>query len=662
MPSCIFTGIAGKRVVCPSVVRKVRGFMCGISGILSESISTERLAQRIAKMCRMQAHRGPDGQDTHIFEQGRIRVALGFVRLAILDLETGMQPIRCPADGSAIICNGQIYNYVELRPRVDTEPFVSKGDVEVALHLYRRKGIDFLQELNGMYAGAILDPVRRRLVLFRDRFGIKPLYYAEAGDGFAFCSEIKPLFHALDLAPGLNTQRLSAYFVYRYVPGEQTLFRGVRRLPPGSFLVYDLETKKFAVHRYWNYVPEEQDFSTGLSGAASAFYELFRDAVRIRLRADVEVGSFISGGIDSSSVAASAMESRTGMRLYTATFDEAKYDELPDVRRFIKHHRRLLSRARLHPAHCGKESLDRLPGIIEAVEEPISLGTMLPTDRVCEAAARDVKAVLTGEGADEIFAGYRKFMLESAACEYYRLGPGMQRRLRERFPELRDYLRARSPDPARRYIQAEALFDASELKRLLGSEPEGPLFPPEAAPPLTGREHPVNAAIAFESRCRLPDYVVLRLDKLAMRHSLETRTPFLDYRLAELAARLPIDMKVNLALDREKLICAYAFVKYGLLDARTAFRKKQPFTFPMADWLADAPSLPEPIREIVLGDEVKRQNVIDPDFVRQIAGNVTAADVGPQTLVSQADRLFSIIVFTLWHRAFIEGFRSDESF
>lgn len=627
--------------------------MCGISGIISKSDSAEIINQKISAMCRLQNHRGPDASRACIHEDFWGRAGFGFVRLSILDLETGMQPIKCPVDDTLILCNGQIYNYIELRSLVADAPFVSRGDIEVALHLYRKNGIGFLNELNGMYAGAVFDPARGKLFLFRDRFGIKPVYYASGNTGFAFSSEIRPLFEALDIRPAVNEDRLTTYFKYRYVPGGQTLFKGIMRVPPGSYLEYDLAAGTFSVHRYWNYYPDAQEAGLKINSAAQQYFELFQDAVDIRLRADVELGSFISGGIDSSAVAAAAVGTNPEMRLYTATFDEPAYDELPDVYRFLNYHSERFSRTRLHPAQCGKETLGDLPGIIAAIEEPISLGTILPTDRICRAASRDVKAVLTGEGADEIFAGYRKFMLEAAAAEYMQLSSGMQRKLNERFPELEPYLARRSKDPAMRYIQAEALFDDNELEFMTGFGSKGAALPEDAVPVLSGREHPVNASIAFETRCRLPDYVVLRLDKLSMRHSLETRTPLLDYRLAEFAARLPLSMKLNLAMNREKFICSYSMVKYGLVDAKTAFRKKQPFTFPMADWFSEPSSLPEPVKEVMYGDMVKQHNIIDPEFVKNLAGRVTSSGVGPQTLVSEADRLFSIIVFTLWYEEFM---------
>jgi asparagine synthase (glutamine-hydrolysing) len=277
---------------------------------------------------------------------------------------------------------------------------------------------------------------------------------------------------------------------------------------------------------------------------------------------------------------------------------------------------------------------------------------VIPTDQVCQLAGDHVKVVMTGEGADEIFAGYRKFLLEMAACEHGSLSSDGQRELEAVYPELRSYMDVRDPDPIRRYIQSERLFSRDELRRLMGREPPADLFPKDALPVLNGNEHPLNAALAMETRFRLPDYVILRLDKLSMRHSLETRTPFLDYRLAEFAATLPPNFKVNLGLEQEKMICRYSFVKNSVLDRETAYRKKQPFTVPLADWLSDPSSLPEFMKEIMLGDVVKKQGVLNENMVKELAETVSAAGVGPETLVSGADRMFAVIVFSLWYEEF----------
>jgi asparagine synthase (glutamine-hydrolysing) len=626
--------------------------MCGISGIISHSLPEEEILTRLSLMGRLQRHRGPDDQRDLVFSVKDRRVGLGFVRLSILDLETGMQPIQCPKDQSVIICNGQIYNYIELRSDVKGERFISKGDVEVALHLYRRTGLDFLQRLNGMYAGAILDPARQKLLLFRDRFGIKPLYYATWDGNFVFSSEIKPLLAGSGLPRRLNHSRLGTLFTYRYLPGEETMFYGLKRLPPGSYLEYDLKSGEYHVERYWEYGLARKNSGLSLDDAAETFHALFTDAVRIRLRSDVEVGSFLSGGIDSSAVTSRVAQLRPDVRMFTVAFDEEKYNELPSVKRFLRANKDLFSIARLITRDCGKEGLDQLPEILRAIEEPISLGAVIPTDQVCQLAGDHVKVVMTGEGADEIFAGYRKFLLEMAACEYGSLSGGGQRELEAAYPELRSYMDIRDPDPIRRYIQSERLFSRDELRRLMGREPPADLFPKDALPVLNGNEHPLNAALAMENRFRLPDYVILRLDKLSMRHSLETRTPFLDYRLAEFAATLPPGFKVNLELEQEKMICRYSFVKNSVLDRETAYRKKQPFTVPLADWLSDPSSLPDFMKEIMLGDVVKKQGVLNENMVKELAETVSAAGVGPETLVSGADRMFAAIVFTLWYEEF----------
>ena len=628
--------------------------MCGIYGIVSGVLDENTLRHRLSEMGKFQEHRGPDGRKETVFQaphnDGPLLAGLGLARLAILDLVTGMQPIRSRSDNTTIVCNGQIYNYIELRPQVSDCDFVSKGDVEVALHLYRKKGPSFLDELNGMYAGAIYDPRTGKVLLFRDRFGIKPLYYAENENGFAFSSEIRPLFGALSIRPEINREKLHAYFTYRYVPGSRTMFRQIRRVPPGSFLVYDLNTKTIEIKRYWNYNPGEHNASWSLPEASERFFGIFTDAIDIRLRSDVELGSFISGGIDSSAVSSVAATRIPDLRLYTISFSEKKYDELPHVKRLLRAMHPRFAGARLEHAVCGRTVMNALPEIVASVEEPISLGTVLPTDQLCRLAARDVKTVLTGEGADEIFAGYRKFMIEAAAAGFYGFTPDRRRQLLKEFPELPAILADKNGqnDPGGRYIRSEVLFGPEERKRLLGFEAGEPLFEADARPLLSGREHPLDAAIAYETRFRLPDYVVLRLDKLSMRHSLETRTPLLDYRLAEFAASLPAVMKTNLMMNREKFICSYAYLKNNILDPVSAFRRKQPFTFPMADWFAAPNELPGFIHDILSGQTVARQNLLDPDFVRELAADVSGENVSPHTLVSTADKLFSVVVFTLW--------------
>ncbi len=627
--------------------------MCGIYGIVSYQLENHDIRRRLEIMGKLQHHRGPDDRKEALFSFPEGIVGLGLVRLAILDLKTGMQPIQSLVDQSVIVCNGQIYNYIELRDTLRQEPFITKGDIEVALHLYRINGLDFLNCLNGMYAGAIFDPRKNKLLLFRDRFGIKPLYYTIHDHELIFASEIKPLLAVCGHPKEVNRKRLATYFSYRYVPGSETLFKNIFKVPPGSYLIYDLLGKTYYVQRYWEYRLDRIQQQSH-KDAMEQFHALFQDAVRIRLRSDVEVGCLISGGVDSSAVAAQAAVFQPALRLFTIGFQEKKYDECHHVQSFLRNQNDLFHRSQLYIQYCTKDRLRLLPEIVRSLEEPISLGTVIPTDQVCEMAGKHLKVVLTGEGADEIFGGYRKFMIEASASRFQSLSKSLKKMLLATYPELRQYLHARSHDPAKRYIQNEALFSREEIRKLIGMDADDGLVPRDAFPFLSGTEDPVNSAIAFESRFRLPNYVILRLDRLSMRHSLEARTPFLDFRLAEFAATLPVHLKVNIELDREKSICRDTFLHFGILDPATSFRKKQPFTIPLADWLAEPNSLPDVIQEILFGDMIRRHGFINPDMAAALLQDVSVDGIGPETLVSKADQVFSLIVFSLWYDIFFE--------
>jgi asparagine synthase (glutamine-hydrolysing) len=626
--------------------------MCGVHGIITCSLSEDEIYRRLENMGVLQAHRGPDDKKETVFPFKTGRLGFGFRRLSILDLETGMQPIISPEDKSAIICNGQVYNYPELKAESPEMIYRTKGDIEVALNMYRKYHLDFLQKLNGMYAGAIYDPVNSKIILFRDRFGIKPMYYTEWEDNFYFSSEIKPLYKGSSRPHELNRDRLETYFTYRYLPGTETMFSGIKRLPPGSYLEYDLNEKKYLIKRYWEYKLDRVIPDMDFDEASERFIELFRDAVKIRMRSDVEVGTLLSGGIDSSAVSSQATVTKPDIRLFSISFDEDEYNELPVIKNFIKDNNKRFGDTRHYARLCGPETLEGLPEIVRSIEEPISLGTILPTDQVCKMAGEKVKVVLTGEGADEIFAGYRKFLIEAAAGKYNDLSASARKELENIYPELKSYMKVRHENPVKRYIQSESLFTGDELRELTGKETINDAFPEDAIPDLSGNEHPLNAALAMESRARLPDYVILRLDKLSMRHSLETRTPFLDYRLAEFAATLPVEYKANLRYHLEKYICGSSFSRHSILDSDTAFRKKQPFTIPMADWLSDPSVLPECIKEIMFGDLLKKQGILNEKTLKKHIDRITKENVGPQTLVSEADRVFSIIIFSLWFDLF----------
>jgi asparagine synthase (glutamine-hydrolysing) len=625
--------------------------MCGVSGIVTSSIPADSMKTLLDRMNRTQRHRGPDESRVLVREP----VGIAFDRLAILDLATGMQPITAPEDGVTIACNGQIYNYLELRRMLPGQEFLTTGDMEVALHLYRKLGAEFLHHMNGMYAGVIHDPLRRKLLLFRDRFGIKPLHYAVTPEGFFFSSEIPPLLSMPGVSCEPDLSLLPVFFTYRYLPGERTIFKQVLRLPPGSFMELNLDNGRFRTSRYWSYDFREPERYSDPDEAAQEFLRLFRSSVEIRLRSDVEVGSFLSGGIDSSAVASLTSVIKPELKLFTVAFDEDGYDETGQMEHFVKNMGNRFGKTERMLKKCTREALSSLPSIVRALGEPISLGAVIPTDQVCALAGEHVKVVMTGEGADEVFAGYRKFLVEEALIQHEVSGAEERRVLEKLYPELQKRLGQGDIGSARRHIATEALFTPEELRRLLGRECGGDdLFPADALPDMEPDIHPVRAMQAIECRSRLPDYVVARLDRLSMRHSLEARTPFLDYRLAEFAASLPVNLKVRPFHCLDKYICRKAFADSGILPRQTALMPKKPFTMPMAQWFENPRNLPEALRDIACGTEVDRQGILDGDMVRELASVVTGKGVGPETLVSGADRFFAPLVFTLWYRECVE--------
>lgn len=625
--------------------------MCGFTGYWSKDLSRGRGREFLEESCRLQKHRGPDNSGVLI----RGQTGIGFVRLSILDLETGMQPVINRADGTAIACNGQIYNYIELKDELPREHYATTGDMEVALNAYRHHGPGFPAKLNGMFAGVVHDPERNRLVLFRDRFGIKPLYYVRNGSGLFFSSEIKPLLKAPGVPRELDPDLLAAFFKYRYVPGERTIFKGIRKLPPASVLIQDTLSGDFSLETYWQWKFDENRNITS-SEAGEEFNRLFTDSVKIRLRSDVEVGSLISGGIDSSAVASAAAVHKPDIKLFTIGFSEPKYDETPDVDRFLSLMPRRFEGAENIRGICSPDHLGMLPEIINAIEEPISLGTMVPTDQVCRLASSRLKVVLTGEGADEIFAGYRKFLVEAAAMAYPGASSVERKRLSELYPEMLTRVGGTPEDHITRHIAGELLFSENELAELLGADfPLGFTISDYIPEGVSRMEEPISAMQVIETLTRLPNYVNLRLDKLSMRHSLETRTPFLDYRLAEFAGTLPLDLRVNLAAGREKFICRESFRTHGILPPEVTSRAKKPFTMPIADWFTTPSGLPDPIADILMGREVDAQGILNGDLVRKYAGMVTGEGVGPETMVSAGDRVFAIVVFTLWYGDFMKG-------
>ncbi len=539
--------------------------MCGIYGYFDRA-GTSLEAPILARMDSSLVHRGPD--DSGRFE--RPGAAVGNRRLSIIDVAGGHQPF-VSADGRiALVQNGEIFNHVELRAELERQGvhFASPhSDTEVLLRLYEREGLDFVHRLNGMFAIAIDDtreadatqPARGALHLVRDRIGVKPLYVWDDGTRVVFGSEIKAILEALPGRPTLDLQALQHYLAYNFVPPPFTLFAGIRHVMPGTVLSI---TPGGAESRRWWQLGDQHEALQGFEEWKEQFLAMLDDAVRLRLRADVPFGAFLSGGVDSSTVVAlMARHVREPVRTFCIGFDDARFDESPSARdaarRFGTAHREAIVQPDL---------LDAWPQALWHCDQPHGDASFLPTLRVSQLAAREVKVVLTGDGGDELFAGYDKYASFLAD------------------PALRDLPDA---DFARHYVEHTGLFGAAQRDALFQPWLRQALAGCDsvqdvAAPWLREAGHfdRINQMLYLDMMLLLPGNNLVKPDRMGMAASVEARTPFLDWRMMEFAFRAPGHTKLK---DGDKKHWFKRAVE-PLIGTELAYRKKQMFTVPIGEW------------------------------------------------------------------------------
>jgi asparagine synthase (glutamine-hydrolysing) len=568
--------------------------MCGIAGVVGSWDDA-----LLEKLGAAQRHRGPDGGGA--VTDGD--VALVARRLAILDLERGEQPMTSPSGRCTIVFNGEIYNAPELRARLERAGrrfATDHSDTEVVLALYEERGSDFLHELNGMFALAILDRERRELLLARDRLGIKPLYYSERP--FAFASELKALLHVPGIERELDRESLFHYLSLRFVPGERSIFAGVRRLPPGHLLRYDLETRSVQVARWWR-------LRFGRDGDPAALPDALRDAVVRWTLADVPVAVSLSGGLDSSAVAALLAESGHGrVRTYSLGF-AGEDDELPLARALAErwgteHHEAVVD---------ADELLDDLLGMVWALDEPYGGG--LPSWYVYRFMADEVKVGLTGTGGDELFGNYRRFV------------PFERARLR----------RLRGAD-VRRYHFEPSYYFTDDEKRALGIDGPDTSALLQRVFGESGSDNARDSVLYLDATTQLPDEFLHVTDRFSMAWSLEARTPFLDHELVELVASIPPELRTG--PDDPKRLLREAVA--DLLTPAHLEAPKRGFVFPLARWLRGPL---RPLAERLLGAEhLRAQGIFRPDA---------------EFLQLDAERLWPVLMFQLWHLLYVEEALSE---
>ena len=592
-------------------------------------------------MLRAMRHRGPDGEGVF----GDAHAALGAVRLAIIDPAGGDQPIANEDGTVHVVQNGEIYNYKELRFELERagHEFRTHGDTEVLVHLYEEYGDGFAERLRGMFALAIWDSPRRRLVLARDRFGIKPLYYRDVRGELAFASELRALPRG-----DIDLDALEAFLAFNSVPAPFTIFRETRKLPAGHLLVWqDGET---TLQRFARPAPAAAD-DVRNDDEAELVEELrarIRDSVRAHLVSDVPVGVLLSGGVDSSLLAAlAAQESSEPLRTFSIGFEERSFDELADARlvadRYETNHHELVLRP---------DAARLLPALAEAFDEPFADSSALPTYLVCELAAREVKVALSGEGGDELFGGYYTYAADLLALRAAPLAR-VARPLVERLPT--STAKASFDYRAKRFVRAAHL---PPLERHHGWKE---IFAPDARAELTGRRLPFDPVDLLRTRfaeteraellARLQDvdlgtYLVddllVKTDRASMAHSLEARVPYLDTVVANLALALPTRHKLR-GLRKKVLLrkAAEPLVPHAIVRGR-----KRGFSIPAAAWLRG--DLEPFARDVLSPSTVRNQGFFRPEAVTRILDDHVA---GREDLSRQ---LWGLLAFTLWHEAHVE--------
>ena len=612
--------------------------MCGFVGFIDENDQTYDHRATIVAMANAIAHRGPDSEG--YFSDGR--AALGFRRLAIIDLAGANQPLYNENRSLVLVFNGEIYNYQELRRQLIAagHTFSTQGDAEVMLHGFEQWGEAVLDRLRGMFAFALYDTATGELFCARDAFGIKPLYYAAEGDRILFGSEIKGLLAHPHARRSLNERRLAHWLCMEYLPDEETLFEGVRKLPAGHWLRWRngrAERGRWFVPRF------APDAGRSLKESAEAIEAALRESVAAHAIADVDVGCFLSAGVDSSLVAQEAariMEART----FTIGWGEGRFSELEAAATFARA-TGLPNEGRILGA---EQFFASVPAVQYAMDEPLPNPSAVPLYHLCAMAAESVKVVLSGEGADELFGGYPYYQ-ECLAFAPYMMVPAPARRAlaaaARHLPEgthgRRFLMRGAHPLPER-YIRLEYNFPWAEALDLLapelGARCAAAPTPWELAAPLFAEieADEITAMQTADILTWMQQDILLKADKMSMAASLELRVPFLDREVFALASTLPVSQRVG---RRETKIALRAAAARTLPQATTAM-PKQGFVTPLAQWLREDPWR-EQVHEVLNNERARR-------FFRTDRLNALLDEHqrGPR---SHMKKIWSAYCFLIWH-------------
>ncbi len=641
--------------------------MCGITGAVWNDPDLPLSAETLQRMTEALKRRGPD--DHGSYRQDYLLrppldhlpgVALGFRRLSIIDLQGGAQPM-CNEDQSVwVVFNGEIYNYKELRRRLEGSghTFRTESDTETIVHLYEDEGLDCFSHLNGMFAIAIWDAHKRQLVLGRDRLGQKPLVYRQDQGRLLFASELKSLREVPGLDWEVDPGAIDEYLTYQYVPHPNTIYRGVRKLPPGYRAVF--RDGRLEVSAYWRPDWTEED-DVERRAATEHLRELLTSAVSLRMRSDVPLGAFLSGGVDSSLIVALMQQQASSpVKTFCIGFPHKAYDESKYARLAARH---------LGTDHHEFQVTSQCAQVVDELawqfDEPFADSSAIPTWYVSKHTREQVKVALSGDGGDELFAGYPRYravawgraldawpsVKELVTARVWRRLPGGSRQ-KSFARRLQRFSEAMNLEPRRRYLEWIAIFNESRraalyrddfLARLPGADPAAFLI---QAWRRGGGRHPITCASLADLTTYLPCDLMTKVDLASMAHGLEVRQPFLDYRLVQWAARLPLHLKYH--RGRGKRLLRDTFGK--LLPAAIWNRPKMGFGVPLDAWFRN--ELRELVGDLLLGEGTRVHAYFRADAIQEMVRQ------HQEHQFDHSYRLWALLMLEQWLRTWGEPSRN----
>ena len=632
--------------------------MCGIAGFADglntggwTSGSDRHTDARtlLHHMCAAIRHRGPDDEGL-LVDSG---VALGMRRLSIVDLATGQQPIHNEARNVWVVFNGEIYNYRELRRDLESRghTFYTGSDTETIVHAYEEWGDAAFSRLRGMFGIALWDARERALILVRDRVGIKPLYYAEAGNRLYFGSEIKSMLAAEDIETTVDPSALDHYLSFLYTPGHASIFTGIKKLQPGHLLRW--QNGAISIRKYWE-LPTQEDTSISEAEAVEKLRAVLQDAVSSHLMSEVPLGAFLSGGVDSSLVVGLMAQVSSRVQTFSIGFDDPAFDELEHARTVATHFG-----TDHHEFVVKPDALAILDDLVCHFDEPFGDSSAIPMWYVSELARRHVTVVLSGDGGDELFGGYDRYFPHPRVAAFDHWSPPGTRAVAAALWPLfphgakgKNFLRRVARDEQGRYLDDIGYFQPDEKQTLVTPDLRERIGGSEAT--RAARERfdrlahlPWHAQMMhFDFETYLPEDILTKVDRMSMAHSIESRVPLLDNEVVDFASRLPASLKIR--DGRRKHILKEAAA--GLLPAHILDRKKQGFAVPLGGWFRGG--IRELFSDVLLSRRATERGYFDVKFIERLVDEHVSGR-REHTL-----RLWALVIFELWHRQYLDDRRS----